>query len=98
VNDLTGFYALNRVHQSGEQRAVVLHAVTRYVNNHDSEREFSEIMLMLKTLVGCHEDITFALCLGNQLGVRERAPFSLGDGQDFVTGERLPQAGIDALV
>jgi hypothetical protein len=55
-------------------------------------------MLMLKTLVGCHEDITFALCLGNQLGVRERAPFSLGDGQDFVTGERLPQAGIDALV
>jgi hypothetical protein len=55
-------------------------------------------MFMLETSVDGNKNIAPALRLGDQLGVRERAPFGFGNGKDFMIRESLPQTGIDSLV
>ena len=98
MDDLTGLYAFNRVHKRREKRAVVLHPVPLHMDDDDSESELLEIVLVLKTLVDSHENVALALSLSDQPGIGQRAPFRFSHGQDFMIGEGLPQAGIDALV
>jgi hypothetical protein len=98
VDDLSGFDAFDRVHQSREQWTVVFHAVPLDVDDDDPESELLKIVLVLKALIDGHQNVTLALGLCDQLGVWQRAPFGFGDGQDFMIGESLPQPGIDALV
>jgi hypothetical protein len=76
----------------------VFHPVPRNVNDDDPESKVLEIVLVFKTFVGGHQNVAPALGLGDQLGVRERAPFGLGDGQYFMIRESLPQARVNALV
>lgn len=80
VDDLTGHYVLNCVHQNREQWTVVFHPVLRDVNDDDPEPKFLEIVLVLKTLVDGYQNVTPALGLGDQLGIRERAPLGFGHG------------------
>ena len=98
MDDLTRLRAPERVFERREQRTVVFHPVPRNVNDDDPESKVLEIVLVFKTLVGGHQNVAPALGLGDQLGVRERAPFGFGDGQHFMIGESLPQAGVNALV
>jgi hypothetical protein len=68
------------------------------VDDHDAEGQLLEIVPMLKALVDSDQNVALALSLSNQLGIRQRAPLDFRDGHDFVMGESLPNAGIDALV
>jgi hypothetical protein len=98
MNDLTCLDALNRVHKRWEKWTVVIHPVFRDVNDHDSESQLLEIVLMLKTPIYGNQNVTLALSLRNELGVGQRPPLGFGNGQDFMLGESLPEARIDALV
>ncbi len=79
MDNLTGFYALNNIHQRREQRNVVLHSVPLDVDNHDSERNLFEIVLVFKTLIDGDQNITPILSLGDQLGIRESTPLGFSD-------------------
>jgi hypothetical protein len=60
------------------------------VDNDDSEGDLFEIVLVFKTLIGGDQNVTPALSLGDQLGVREGTPLGFGDSQDFVVRKSLP--------
>ena len=94
MRDFTGLDALNRVHERREERTVKFHPVPRNVDDHNSESQLLEIVLMLKTLIDGNQNIAPALSLSNQLGVGKRAPLGFGNRQDFVIGKGLPQ-GVD---
>jgi len=64
---------------------------------YNAERQFPEILLELEALVDGDENVKLSLPLSDQLGIRQSAPFSLGDGQDVVSGKGLPDSWIDAL-
>jgi hypothetical protein len=98
MNDLSCAQVFNCVHERREKRTIVFHPVPLYMDDNDSKAQLFEVMLMLEAFIGGHQNVTFAVGLGDQLRVRECAPFGFGDGQDLVMGEGLPQAGIDALV
>jgi hypothetical protein len=68
------------------------------MDDNDSESELLEIVLVLKSFVGGHQNVALGLCTRDEFCVREGAPFGFGDGQDLPMGERLTQVGIDALV
>jgi len=59
------------------------------VDNDDPERQLVEIVLILKPLVGGHQNVAPALGVSDQLGVRERTPLSFRNGQNFMIGESL---------
>jgi hypothetical protein len=98
MNDLTGLCAFNRVHKRRENRTIVFHPVPLHMDDHDSKSQLLEIVFMLKPFVGGNQNVTLALSLDNQLGVREGSPFCFRNGQDFMIGESLPETRINALV
>src|SRR5438105_3562946 len=98
MDDLTGLYALNRLRQRREQRSVMFHSVSPDVDNDDSEGNLFEIVLVFKTLVRGDQNVTLILRPGDQLDVRESTPLGIGNGQDFMIWESLPEARIDAFV
>lgn len=97
MDDLTGLYALNRIRQRREQRSVMLHPVPLNVDNHDSEGDLLEIVLVFETSICGDHHIALASRLGDQHGVREGTPTRFGNGQDLMIRKRLPQTRIDAL-
>jgi hypothetical protein len=98
MNDFSGLDALNRVHESRKERAVIFHPVPLYMDNHDSESQLLEIVFMLETLVDGNQNVTLALSLRNELRVGQRSPLSFGNGQDCMIGESLTETRIDAFV
>ena len=98
MDDFTGLDALNRVHKRREKRTVVFNPVLLHMDDDDSESQLPEIVLMLETSIDRHQNVTLALSLRNELRVGQRSPLGLGNGQDFMVGESLPETRIDALV
>ena len=98
MNDFAGPDMLNGIDQCWEEWAVMFDPVPRNVDDYDAECQFLEVLLKLEALVDGDENVKLPLPLSDQLGIRQSAPFSLGDGQDFVSGKGLPDSWIDALV
>ena len=55
-------------------------------------------MLMLKTLVDGHKNITVALGLCNLPGVRQTAPLGFRNTHNFMIGKSLSQTRIDTFI
>jgi hypothetical protein len=68
------------------------------MNNHNAECQLFEIVFMLKTLIDGHENVALAVSLGNQLGIRKRAPSYFCNAHDLMLWKCLVKPRIDALV
>ena len=98
MNDFTRFDARNRVDQRREQGTVVLHPVPFDVNYNDAERQLLQIVLVLEAAVDGDQNVALTMSLSKQLGVGQRPPFGFRHGNNLMTGECLPQPGVNALV
>ena len=68
------------------------------MDDYNTEAQFLEVVLVLKTLIDSHQNVTLALGLNDQLSVGKSAPLGFRDGQDVMVGKGLPETRIDALV
>jgi hypothetical protein len=98
MGDFAGLYSLNCIHERREQRSVVLHSVFRNVDDHNTETQLLKVVFVLKTSIDGYQNVTLALGLRDQLGVRKCAPLGLRDSQDFMIGEGLPETRVNAFV
>jgi hypothetical protein len=85
MNDLTGFYPLNRVRQRRGQRSVMFHSIPLNVDNHDSEGKFLEVVLEFEPFIGGDQNVTLPFSLCDQPRVREGAPSGFGNDQNLMT-------------
>ena len=98
MDNLARLNALNSIQKFGEERTIVFHPVSPYVNNHNTKTQLLEIVFMLKAPINCYQNIASILRMSNQFDIRNREPLCFCDGQDFMPRKSLPQAGIDTFV
>jgi hypothetical protein len=68
------------------------------MDDYNTETQFFEVVLVLKTPVDGHQNVTLALSLDDQLGVGKCAPLGLRDGQNVMIGKGLAKTRVDTLV
>jgi hypothetical protein len=66
VDDFTGSYPPNSIHQRREQWTVEFHSVPLDMHDYDPEVQFLEVVLILKPLVDGHQNVAPALGLRDQ--------------------------------
>jgi hypothetical protein len=95
---LGGFYALHGIQERRESQNIVFHTVLKNMDDYNTETQFFEVVLVLKTPVDGHQNVTLALSLDDQLGVGKCAPLGLRDGQNVMIGKGLAKTRVDTLV
>lgn len=91
-------HSFNRFYERFEQWTIVFHPVSRNMNDDHTEAQFFEIVLVLKTLIDGHENVTLPVGLSHKLLIGKGSPLGFRDGYDFVVGKSLLETRVNALI
>ncbi len=78
---------VQRFQQTGDQRVKRVHSIAGGDQHHYGDREFSEVLLKLKVLIGSQENIESFGCSSQQFAILQCRPSRFSDGQDVVSGQ-----------